>query len=49
MIYDRKLLVEVLIAHQRKDAQFCICGWGRLGFSHAEHIADMYERLIKNA
>lgn len=32
---------EVLVAHQRKDSQFCLCGWGELGRSHAAHVAKM--------
>jgi hypothetical protein len=45
--YDRKVLVEVLIYHQRKNVRYCECGWGELGKSHAEHVADIYEMSIK--
>jgi hypothetical protein len=41
--YDRPMLVAVLINHQRSNISGCLCGWGVLGASHAEHIADMYE------
>lgn len=30
----------VLVAHQRRDSQHCLCGWGPLGESHAKHVAD---------
>ena len=39
--FNRAVLVEVLVYHQRTDARFCSCGWGQLGHSHAEHIADV--------
>lgn len=44
--YDRRVLVEVLIYHWRKDIRYCGCGWGELGLSHAEHIADVYEQSV---
>jgi hypothetical protein len=47
MVYDRKVLIEVLIYHQRKNVTYCMCGWSELGRSHAEHIADVYEQSIK--
>lgn len=36
----RTRIAAVLTAHQRQDAQHCLCGWGKLGHSHAEHQAD---------
>lgn len=45
--YDRAVLVEVLVYHQRLDAQYCACGWGRLGQSHADHVADVYEASME--
>ena len=33
-------IAAALTAHQRRDSQFCICGWGQLGKSHADHQAD---------
>ena len=33
-------IVSVLIAHQRRNSQFCACGWGELGHSHAAHVTD---------
>lgn len=40
--------LEVLVAHQRKDAGSCLCGWGvdtgDLGRSHADHVLDEFER-----
>jgi hypothetical protein len=41
--YDRELLIRVLVYHQRKDSQYCACGWGVLGASHAAHVTDVYE------
>lgn len=46
MIYDRDLLVAVLIYHQRKDITSCTCGWAVLGASHPEHVADEYEKVL---
>jgi hypothetical protein len=43
MRYYRPVLVKVLIHHQRTDSSRCACGWGVLGASFAEHLADMYE------
>lgn len=47
MIYDRDLLVEVLIYHQRTDVSGCHCGWAELGASYPEHVADVYERVVQ--
>jgi hypothetical protein len=33
-------IADVLIAHQRADAGSCLCGWDKLGASHADHIAQ---------
>jgi hypothetical protein len=33
--------VALLTAHQRFDAGSCLCGWAKLGNSHAGHQADM--------
>lgn len=41
--YDRAVLVDVLVYHQPTSTSGCICGWGVLGASHAEHVADVYE------
>lgn len=45
--YDREILTEVLVYHQRKSDLGCACGWDILGASHAEHIADVYEESIR--
>lgn len=42
--YDRAVLTTVLVYHYRKDARFCGCGWGELGRSHPDHVADVYEQ-----
>lgn len=48
--YDRSALVQVLIYHPRMQTGSCLCGWGErpehLGYSHAEHVADIYEQTI---
>jgi hypothetical protein len=48
--YDREQLVATLVYHQRKSSEACACGWGeggsKLGYSHAEHIADVYEQSV---
>jgi hypothetical protein len=43
--YDRPRLVDVLIYHQATATSGCICGWGVLGASHAEHVVDVYEAV----
>ena len=35
---DSPDVVNVLVQHQRKDITGCICGWSRLGHSHAVHV-----------
>jgi hypothetical protein len=45
--YSRDVLVDVLTYHQRADARYCTCGWGVLGASHADHIANVYEDSIR--
>jgi hypothetical protein len=27
----------ILTAHQRQDSRSCLCGWSKLGASHARH------------
>ncbi len=34
----------ILIAHQRRDAGSCLCGWAELGKSHAGHQAGELRR-----
>jgi hypothetical protein len=34
----------LLIAHQRRDAGSCLCGWDEVGKSHAAHQADELAR-----
>ena len=45
--YDRAVLVDVLVYHWRTNTSGCGCGWGVLGASHAEHVADVYEESIR--
>lgn len=45
--YDREKLIDVLVYHQRSDSSGCICGWGVLGESHAVHVADVYEMVLR--
>lgn len=44
--YDRKVLVGVLIYHWPTRTNGCECGWGVLGASYPEHIADVYEAAV---
>jgi 16S rRNA G1207 methylase RsmC len=44
--YDRAVLVEVLVYHQRTADTGCACGWGVLGASFAEHVAAVYEESV---
>ncbi len=44
--YDRDVPSEVLVYHYRKDSATCGCGWGVLGASHAEHVADVVEESL---
>ena len=45
--YDRDVLVTTLIYHWRTTANRCECGWGRVGASFPEHIADAYEQALQ--
>lgn len=45
--YDREVLVEVLVYHNRRDIKGCMCGWSELGHSHPEHVATVYEQVVK--
>jgi hypothetical protein len=40
-------IAAVLTLHQRRDSQHCLCGWGQLGHSHADHQADAVIRELK--
>lgn len=44
--YNREVLLETLIYHQRRDHKGCICGWSELGKSHPEHIIHIYEEAV---
>lgn len=39
----RQLAVAVLVAHQRRDDESCLCGWAELGRSHPEHVVTVLE------
>jgi hypothetical protein len=49
-LYDREVLVTVLVYHARTNTSACHCGWGtaaaQLGMSHPEHVADVYEQSV---
>lgn len=36
----RDRIAAALIEHQRQGVQHCLCGWGKLGHSHPDHVAD---------
>ena len=40
---ERAKLVEVLTYHWATQTAGCSCGWGELGKSWPEHVADVYE------
>jgi hypothetical protein len=46
VVYDREILVEILVYHYRTDNSGCGCGWAELGKSHPEHVADVYEASV---
>jgi hypothetical protein len=46
-MYDRELLTTVLVHHWQTRMSGCGCGWGRLGASWPEHVADVYEQSIR--
>lgn len=46
LVYNRTLLIDVLIYHQRTE-DGCACGWARLGGSFAAHVADVYEEACR--
>lgn len=39
----RDLASAVLVAHQRRDPQSCLCGWSELGQSWADHVAGVLD------
>lgn len=45
-VYDRAVLINVLVYHARTSTSGCHCGWNVLGASHAEHVADVYEQSV---
>lgn len=47
LTHDHEVLVTVLVYHQRMDERRCGCGWGELGRSHAEHVAQVYEASLR--
>jgi hypothetical protein len=46
MRYDRDLLLDVLIYHQRQNIGACHCGPLQPGSSYCEHVRDVYEKRI---
>jgi 16S rRNA G1207 methylase RsmC len=46
-VYDRAVLVDVIVYHWRTNSSGCGCGWGVLGASYAEHVADVYEESVR--
>lgn len=43
----RAALVQVLIDHWPTPTSGCTCGWGILGASFPEHVADVYEQMLE--
>jgi hypothetical protein len=46
IVYDRTVLVDVLVYHWATNTSGCGCGWAVLGASYAEHVADVYEAAV---
>lgn len=46
IIYDREVLVDVLVYHWATNTSGCGCGWAELGKSHPEHVANVYEESM---
>jgi hypothetical protein len=44
--YDRDTLVTTLVYHWATNTSGCGCGWAKLGASHPEHVADVYEQSV---
>lgn len=40
---------DTLVAHQRKDASSCLCGWSVWGASHALHVTELLLEGIDNS
>jgi hypothetical protein len=38
---DQERVTQLLVVHQRADAGHCLCGWGVLGASYAEHVTKV--------
>jgi hypothetical protein len=47
VIYDREILVRVLVYHWPTRNSGCWCGWAELGASFPEHVADVYEMTVR--
>lgn len=45
-MYDREVLVEILVYHYRNGITGCGCGWAELGKSWPAHIADVFEASV---
>lgn len=46
VLYNREILVEVLIYHWPTNMNGCHCGWSELGKSFTAHVADVYEGSV---
>lgn len=45
--YDREVLAKVVIYHHKVSIEGCLCGWSNLGESIGKHVADVYEKAIR--
>ena len=41
----RRLAAAVLVAHQRRNSASCLCGWSKLGLSHADHVVGLLDAV----
>jgi hypothetical protein len=39
----RRIAEALLVAHQRRNITFCLCGWSELGKSWAAHVAKVLD------
>jgi hypothetical protein len=47
MEFNREMMMDVLVYHQRLDVGTCACGWSVIGASHAQHVVEVYELSIE--
>lgn len=46
LLFDRELMIEVMVYHWPTKNSGCHCGWSELGRSFPEHVVEVYEHRI---